>query len=163
MLTRTVAPLRGWPAAQHERSVFIQVIERGTELKIFRFLIIAVTAFLSIAAGLAKVMQTQQEMEFLQGAGLSPAFIVVFGLVQIAGGALLVPGKTRMVGAVLAASAFVVSAVLIFISGNLAFGLFSTVPIVLAGVIFYQTARASYTKPIESAAKTGEASDGAVD
>ena len=83
-------------------------------MKIVSFLIIAMIALLSFAAGLAKVLQTPQEMEFLQGVGLSPVLIVVFGLVQIAGGVLLVLQKTRMVGAVLAASALVVSTVLIF-------------------------------------------------
>ena len=55
-------------------------------MKIVNILIIAIIALLSIAAGLAKVMQTQQELEFLQGVGLSSALIVAFGLVQISGG-----------------------------------------------------------------------------
>lgn len=110
-------------------------------MKIVRFLIISIVALLSIAAGLAKVMQTTQEMEFLQGVGLTPGLIVVFGLVQISGGLLLVIQKTRMVGAVIASSAFTVSTVLIFVEGNLTFGLFSILPIVLAGIIFYQSAR----------------------
>jgi len=115
-------------------------------VKIVNLLIVAVIALLSIAAGLAKVMQTQQEMEFLQGLGLSPALIVVFGLVQIVGGILLVPQTTRMVGAILATSALVLSTVLIFVGGNFAFGLFSTLPIALAGVIIYQSARTAHNK-----------------
>jgi len=115
-------------------------------MKIVKFLIIVVVALLSIAAGAAKVMQTPQEMEFLQGVGLSETLIMVFGLVQIAGGVLLVPQKTRLSGAVLAAMAFVVSTVLIFIGGNLAFGLFSILPIVLAGVLIYQCARITHNK-----------------
>lgn len=110
-------------------------------MKIVSYLIITIVALLSIAAGLAKVMQTPQEMEFLQGAGLNPGLIVVFGVVQILGGLLLVPPKTRMVGAVIAAAAFVVSAVLIFMSGNLVFGLISLLPIALAGITIYQSAR----------------------
>ena len=106
---------------------------RVTKVKIINFLVITIVLLLSIAAGLAKVMQMQPEMEFLQGLGLSSALIVVFGLVQIAGGILLAPQKTRMMGAVLAACAFVISTVLIFVGGNLAFGLFSTIPIALAG------------------------------
>ena len=119
-------------------------------MKIVSFLIIAIVALLSIAAGLAKVMQTPQEMEFLQGVGLSPALIVVFGLIQISGGLLLVTQKTRMVGAVFATSGFVVSTVLIFIGGNLAFGLFSILPIALAGVIIYQSARATHNKSLNA-------------
>jgi len=106
-------------------------------MRIVNILIVAVIALLSIAAGLAKVMQVQQEMEFLQGLGLSPGLIMAFGLVQIAGGLLLVTKKTRLPGAVLVTLAFLLSAVLVFISDNLGFGLFSLIPAVLAGLIVY--------------------------
>jgi len=115
-------------------------------MKIVNILIIAIVALLSVAAGLAKVMQTQQEVEFLQGFGLSTALIVAFGLIQILGGVLLVPRKTRLPGAVLVTSAFVVSTVLILIGGNLAFGLVSIIPIALASVIIYQSARTTHNK-----------------
>ena len=107
-------------------------------------------ALLSIAAGAAKVMQTPQEMEFLRGVGLSEILIMVFGLVQIAGGVLLVPQKTRLSGAVLAASAFIVSTVLIFIGGNIAFGLFSIFPVVLAGIVIQQSVRAAHNKSLNT-------------
>ncbi|MBE9548295.1 MAG: hypothetical protein IMF09_02725 [Proteobacteria bacterium] len=110
-------------------------------MKIINILIIAVIALLSISAGLAKVIQAPQEMEFLQSVGLSKILIIAFGIIQIAGGVLLATKKTRMFGAVLAATAFVVSTVLIFIQGNLAFGMFSILPIALAGVVIYQTAK----------------------
>ena len=115
-------------------------------MKIVNILIIVIVALLSIAAGLAKVLQTQQEMEFLQSFGLSSALIVAFGLVQIMGGVLLVSQKTRLLGAVLAASALVVSTVLIFVTGNLIFGLVSMLPIALACVIIYQSARTTADK-----------------
>ena len=115
-------------------------------MKIVNILIVAFIALLSIAAGLAKVMQTQQEMEFLQGFGLSSGMIVAFGLVQILGGALLLPQKTRLPGAILVASALVVSTVLLFVSGNLTFGLVSIFPIALACVIIYQSAKIMKTE-----------------
>ena len=115
-------------------------------MKIVNLLIVAVIALLSIAAGLAKALQTQQEMDFLQGLGLSSFLIVVFGLVQIVGGILLVLKKTRMPGAIMVTSAFVVSAVLVFMGGNLALGLFSLIPIALAALIIYQTAKITHNK-----------------
>jgi hypothetical protein len=119
-------------------------------VKIINLLIVVIIALLSIAAGLTKVMQTQQEMEFLQGLGLNSFLIVGFGLVQIIGGVLLVPKKTRMPGAILVALALVVSTALIFIGGNFAFGLFSVIPIALAGVIIYQTARITHNKSLNT-------------
>ena len=115
-------------------------------MKIVNILIIAIIALLSIAAGLAKVMQTQQEMDFLQGLGLSSVLIVVFGLVQILGGALLLPRRTRLPGAVLAASALLVSTVLLFVGGNVTFGLISLIPVALACVIIYQSAGITHNK-----------------
>ena len=117
-------------------------------MKIVNIVIIAIIALLSIAAGLAKVMQNQQEMEFLQSFGLSSFLIVAFGLIQIAGGVLLVPRKTRMTGGVLAALALLVSAVLIFVGGNLVFGLVSLIPVALACLIIYQSARYNHTSHI---------------
>ena len=115
-------------------------------MKIVNILLVVLIALLSIAAGLAKVMQSPQEAEFLQGFGLSTTLIIVFGLVQIAGGAGLALPKTRIVGGVLAALGFAVSTVLVFIGGNLAFGLFSLLPIVLVGVVIHQSVKAKESK-----------------
>ncbi len=119
-------------------------------MKIVNILIIAVIALLSIAAGLAKVMQTEQELEFLQGFGLNSVLIIAFGIIQIAGGVLLIPSKTRMFGAVLTTSAFVASTILIFVGGNLGFGLLSTIPIALTCVIVYQSAIIAHNKSLKT-------------
>lgn len=116
-------------------------------MKFVNIFIVAAIALLSIAAGLAKVMQSPQEMEFLQGLGLSSFLIMVFGLVQITGGVLIAPKTTRLPGAILVALGFAVSAVLIFIGGNVAFGLFSLIPAALAGMIIYQALRTTQNKP----------------
>ena len=107
-------------------------------LKVIHILIVLAIAILSVAAGLAKVLQSQHEIEFLQGLGLSMFLIIVFGLLQIIGGVLMAPEKTRMPGAVLVALGFMVSAVLVFIGGNVTFGLISVIPAALAGVIGYK-------------------------
>jgi len=62
--------------------------EQDAKVKIVNLLLVAVLALLSIAAGFAKVMQTPQEMEFLQSLGLSSVLILVFGSIQIVGGGL---------------------------------------------------------------------------
>ena len=108
-------------------------------MKYVHVLIIAAVALLSIAAGLVKLMQSQQEVEFLQGLGLSVFLIVMFGLVQVIGGVLMAPKQTRLPGAVLVALGFIVSTILIFIAGNVAFGLISVIPAALASMIIYRT------------------------
>ena len=119
-------------------------------MRILNILIISVIALLSIAAGLAKVLQTEQEMEFLLSFGLNNVLIIAFGIVQVAGGVLLVPAKTRIFGAVIATSAFVASTILIFAGGNLVFGLLSAIPIAFGGLIVYQSARISHNKSLDT-------------
>lgn len=108
-------------------------------MKIVNIVIVVLITVLSIAAGFAKVMQVPEEMAFLQGLGLSSTLIVIFGLVQIVGGLGLVLVKTRLFGAILTTLGFAISAVLIFVDGNLSFGLFSLLPVALAGSIIYQS------------------------
>lgn len=110
-------------------------------MRFVSILMITIVALLSVAAGLAKVMEAPQEVEFLQSAGLSTTLIIIFGLIQIAAAVLLVPRKTRMAGSILAAFAFAVSSVLIFVGGDLNFGLFSLLPVLLACVIIFQTSK----------------------
>ncbi len=130
----------------------------GIVVKIINILIVAIIVFLSIAAGVAKVMQTQQEMEFLLSVGLSRALIIIFGLAQIAGGVLLIPRKTRMSGAIMTTIAFVISTVLIFVGGNFLFGLFSILPITLAGAVIYKSARTTHSKSLNAGASEADTS-----
>jgi len=51
-----------------------------------------------------------------------------------------------MPGAILVTTALIVSTALLFIEGNLVFALFSAIPIALAGMIIYQTARITHIK-----------------
>ncbi len=97
-----------------------------------------VIALLNIAAGVAKVMQTPQEVEFLTSQGLSLNMILAFGIIQILGGVLLLVPKTKFIGAVISLIAFAASAVLIFKSGDLTFGLISIVPVAILIYILFQ-------------------------
>ena len=84
------------------------------------------------------------------GFWLSNAMIVVFGLVQVAAGVLLLPPKTRVVAAALAALAFFVSTALIFLAGNAIFGMVSLVPTLLACIIVYRSAGFNRNKALDS-------------
>jgi hypothetical protein len=101
----------------------------------------ALLALLSIAAGLAKVMLVPEETAFLDGFGFSSVHIVIFGAVQIFGGALLAVPFSRVVGGITVAAGFLFSAVLVFMSGNMVFGGVSLLPVILAGVVVYRAMR----------------------
>ena len=115
-------------------------------MKILNIVLIIVIVLLSIAAGIAKVMEAPQEVEFLQSFGFSRMLIMVYGVVQIIGGVLLAFLKTIKLGAIITILAFLLSSVLIFISGNLIFGLVSLLPVLLTCVIFWQSNKADQIK-----------------
>ena len=106
-------------------------------MKITIKILTGIIILLSIGAGLAKVMQVPQEVEFLGGIGLSTVMIIVFGAFQILGGILTVIRRFKIYGLSIIALGFIVSSLLIFYSGDTSFGMISLIPIVLAVSLFY--------------------------
>ena len=123
----------------------------GGSVKIVNVLLIALVALLSIAAGVAKVLEAPQEVEFLQGFGFgfSLELIIFYGLFQILGGALLAIPKTLKLGAIITTLSFTLSTVLIFIGGNLTFGLASLLPIIFTSIIYWQSVKVKHNKPFK--------------
>ncbi len=105
-----------------------------------------IIALLSIAAGMAKVTQTPQEIQFLNGLGLNNTMILAFGLLQVIGGMLTMPTKTRLYGASCVVVGFFISAILVFASGNYPFGILCKRQVIASGFILYRVLR----EPIES-------------
>jgi len=100
--------------------------------------IVLLLALLSIAAGTAKMMEIPQEMEFLLGFGFNADQILAFGAVQIIGGVLMVLFKARFVGSIIAALAFLLTSVLLFMSAKTLFAAVSLVPVALTCRVIYQ-------------------------
>ncbi|MGI9222550.1 MAG: hypothetical protein ACR2QS_16100 [Woeseiaceae bacterium] len=93
-------------------------------------------ALLGVAAGVAKMMQVPQEMAFFQGElGFGSNTIVAFGALQFIGGLMIVFKKTRLAGSILLGLTLFLSSVVIFMSGNIGFGLVSLIPVVMADVV----------------------------
>ena len=107
---------------------------------------IVLLTILSVAAGLAKVMQTTQEMEFLQHFGFDSNLIVAYGLVQMIGGVLLALRKTFAWGTMITIVAFSLSSFLIFTRGDISFGLMSTLPILLTAFVYWQSLKTKQQK-----------------
>jgi len=100
--------------------------------------LVLLLALLGIAAGTAKVMEIPQEMEFLLGVGLSADHILGLGVMQILGGVLMVLFKARFIGSIIAALAFLLTSVLLFMSENMLFAAVSLVPLALTCRVIYQ-------------------------
>ncbi len=104
-------------------------------MSLFRKIILIVLILMSLAAGAAKVLQMPQEIQFFQTAGLGIVLLMVLGVVQVVGAGLAAVPKTRTIGAGLMGVGFLVSAAVIFMTGNIGFGVFSLLPVALAGFL----------------------------
>lgn len=104
-------------------------------------LLIVIIALLSLAAGIAKVTNSPQEVQFLQSFGFNGFAIVLYGAVQISAatllsvGALLSHKTAQLVGAIIVALGFLLSSILIFSSGSWIFGLVSLLPVALTCLV----------------------------
>ena len=96
---------------------------------------LALVVLLSIAAAVPKLLRVPQEVTFFEKAGLAGSAVLLFGLLQLAGGILLVFTRTRLWGAGVAAVVFLASAIMVFLSGQTAFGLLSMLPVLMAGLV----------------------------
>jgi hypothetical protein len=95
-------------------------------------------ALLGVAAGAAKMLQAPQEMAFFQREmGFSAEAIMAFGLLQFVAGAMLVFKKTRMVGAALLSITLLLSSIVIFMAGEIGFGVISLIPVLMADLVVW--------------------------
>lgn len=106
-------------------------------MKLFRTIILVILIAMSLAAGAAKVFQMPQEVQFFAQAGLSVPLLMGLGALQIVGGALSAFPKFRIPGALLMGAGFLVSAIIILITGNLGFAAMSLLPVFFAGFIAF--------------------------
>ena len=114
---------------------------RDRQMNILRNINLILVTLLSMAAGIPKIMRIPQEVSFFGDVGLGEISVVAFGLVQFAGGVLLLFPKTRIWGATLVAAMFFLSTVMLFLNGKLTFGFISVLPIVMAGFVIAEHAR----------------------
>ncbi len=104
---------------------------------------------LSLAAGSPKLARVSSEADFFSDMGLGPAVLIAFGALQLNGGILMVLPASRKLGAVLAAVMFLASALMLLSNGQTVFGLFSVVPVAMAGLAAHNDGWRSHSPEIE--------------
>ena len=102
-------------------------------------IILVLLVLLGAAAGLAKITLAPPEVQFFKGIGLGTSVVLAFGILQLIGALLLVPQKTRFIGAVILDVTFTLSVVMILMTGQIGFALVSVIPVIMAGYIIYDT------------------------
>ena len=108
-------------------------------MKIVSNVILAVLVFLALSSAVTKIMLLPREVEFFGQYGFTTPILVVYGIAQLVGGVLLVPQKTRAIGAVIVAITFLISAVVLFKSGNIPLVAITLVFVLLLGFIIKQS------------------------
>ncbi len=107
------------------------------KFKIVVIVLIYILAALSVAAGVPKILQMPQELDFLNSIGFSPLAVSALGIIQSTGGVLLLWKKSRLPGAVLASAALLVSSIAIFLGGNTKFALISLIPFAVSILVIF--------------------------
>lgn len=88
-------------------------------MKIFFYLVLVVLVLLAITSGITKILLMPQDVEFFGQYGFSNPILIAYGLFQLIGGVLLVIPKSRVIGALLLAITFLISAAVLALSGNI--------------------------------------------
>ena len=103
-------------------------------------------ALLGVVAGIAKMLQTPQEMAFFQDQlGFNAEAIMAFGLLQFVAGVMLVFKKTRLVGAALLGITLLLSSIVIFMAGQISFASVSLIPVLMADLVVWFEIKAKKT------------------
>ena len=93
---------------------------------------------LSLATGIFKLLQQQADIELFAAIGLNQAATTMLGAVQVIGGILLIPKKTRVTGAWIAFVTFVIASIAVFANQMLVFGVVSVLFIAMAYLVIYR-------------------------
>ena len=103
-------------------------------------IVLAILILLAVSSGVTKVMLLEQDINFFGRYGFSNPLLIIYGLTQIAGGALMVFGKTRFIGAAIVAITFLISLVVLVMDGNIPVSVVTALATLLLGVIMKQSA-----------------------
>ena len=104
-------------------------------MKIFRIALISVITLMGLGAGTAKVLLMHDEIEFFSLAGLGETTLILLGILQLLGAILFIFLKTRKAGGYVLGLTFLLSSLVIFLVGDIVFGLASLLPIALIIIV----------------------------
>lgn len=104
---------------------------KSTFLKINWILLIV----LSISTGLFKLMQQQADIQLFAAIGMNASLTTMLGGIQLIGGLMLVPGRTRKSGAIIMIPTFILASIAVFANGMMIFGVVSLLFIWMAYLV----------------------------
>ena len=108
-------------------------------MKVFINLVVVILVFLAISSGVAKVMLMPQDVEFFAEFGFTSTILITFGAFQLLGGVLLAIPKYRIIGSLIVALTFLISAVILVMAGNMVVAIITLICVALLGVVIKQS------------------------
>lgn len=106
-------------------------------MKIFLKINWLLTILLSISTGVFKILQQEADIQLFEKIGFSILLTTLLGIVQLLGGLLLIPSKTRKIGAYVMIPTFLLATIVVFANGMMVFGLVSILFIVMAYLVVF--------------------------
>ena len=113
---------------------------------------VVMMSLLALSSGVTKIMLMQQEADFYGTYGFTNPILIAFGVAQVVGAVLLMISKTRVYGAAIVGSTFLVSGVVLVLAGNIPGAIVTFVVILVLGVILKLSYKNAFgqKKPVSS-------------
>ncbi len=93
------------------------------------------TILLSIATGVFKLLQQQADIDLFKAIGFSVLAVTILGAIQLLGGILLIPSKTRRYGAYILIPTYIIASVAVFANQMVVFGIVSILFILMVCLV----------------------------
>lgn len=104
-------------------------------MKVFFYSAVVLLVLLAVSSGITKILLMPQDVEFFGKYGFSHPLLIAFGTLQVVGGIFLSVSKTRLIGALIVACSFLVSAVVLVVSGDILLALVTCLFIAVLGFV----------------------------
>ena len=108
-------------------------------MKIFFNTLLIVLILLAISSGITKILLMQQEVDFFGRFGFTNPLLIVFGSIQLLAGIMMAIPKTRIIGAIIVAITFLISATILFMDNNIPFAVVTLVFVIMLGYVVRQS------------------------
>ena len=117
----------------------LDIKKTGYNMRIFYTIILIILVFLAASSGLTKIILRPQDVAFFAQYGFTNPILIAYGAIQLLGGVLLTLSKTRIIGVVLVATTFLISAVILIMAGNMPMAAITLIFVMLLGLIMKQS------------------------
>ena len=112
-------------------------------MKIFLKINWILTALLSVSTGVFKILQQEADIELFKAIGFNEIMTTILGILQLVGGILLIPAKTRKLGAYIMIPTFIIASIAVFANKMIVFGIVSLVFILMTYLVILMESKFS--------------------